>query len=99
MDGVSRGRLRAALAYTLALLLVFFFFQAEDGIRDYKVTGVRTCALPIFQPFSHAATFASTWAANASWISIRSMSLSPRPTRSSNRGTAMAGAISSPSLG
>src|SRR2546426_7921910 len=25
-----------------------FFFQAEDGIRDYKVTGVQTCALPIF---------------------------------------------------
>src|SRR5256885_6807661 len=27
--------------------LLFFFFQAEDGIRDYKVTGVQTCALPI----------------------------------------------------
>src|SRR2546426_9713737 len=27
--------------------LFFFFFQAEDGIRDYKVTGVQTCALPI----------------------------------------------------
>src|SRR2546426_2879356 len=27
--------------------LAFFFFQAEDGIRDYKVTGVQTCALPI----------------------------------------------------
>src|SRR5256885_4098938 len=27
----------------------FFFFQAEDGIRDYKVTGVQTCALPIWQ--------------------------------------------------
>src|SRR2546426_9352220 len=27
-----------------------FFFQAEDGIRDYKVTGVQTCALPIFAP-------------------------------------------------
>src|SRR5256885_2407170 len=27
--------------------IVFFFFQAEDGIRDYKVTGVQTCALPI----------------------------------------------------
>src|ERR687897_563060 len=27
--------------------LVVFFFQAEDGIRDYKVTGVQTCALPI----------------------------------------------------
>src|SRR5256885_4592769 len=29
------------------MLLLFFFFQAEDGIRDYKVTGVQTCALPI----------------------------------------------------
>src|SRR5256885_2736645 len=27
--------------------LSIFFFQAEDGIRDYKVTGVQTCALPI----------------------------------------------------
>src|SRR2546426_8123231 len=27
--------------------MYFFFFQAEDGIRDYKVTGVQTCALPI----------------------------------------------------
>src|SRR5256885_12808750 len=27
---------------------MFFFFQAEDGIRDYKVTGVQTCALPIW---------------------------------------------------
>src|SRR5256885_5501174 len=26
----------------------YFFFQAEDGIRDYKVTGVQTCALPIW---------------------------------------------------
>src|SRR5256885_9687107 len=30
--------------------LYFFFFQAEDGIRDYKVTGVQTCALPISAP-------------------------------------------------
>src|SRR2546421_5459966 len=28
--------------------LVFFFFQAEDGIRDLIVTGVQTCALPIY---------------------------------------------------
>src|SRR5256885_6131755 len=27
--------------------MYLFFFQAEDGIRDYKVTGVQTCALPI----------------------------------------------------
>src|SRR5690606_40342197 len=29
------------------LLLSIFFFQAEDGIRDFHVTGVQTCALPI----------------------------------------------------
>src|SRR5690606_3169311 len=36
-----------------------FFFQAEDGIRDFHVTGVQTCALPIFpnQAINHAATF------------------------------------------
>src|ERR1039457_4243633 len=28
--------------------ICYFFFQAEDGIRDYKVTGVQTCALPIY---------------------------------------------------
>src|SRR2546430_1930088 len=28
-------------------MLFFFFFQAEDGIRDLTVTGVQTCALPI----------------------------------------------------
>src|SRR2546425_9563294 len=32
-------------------VLFFFFFQAEDGIRDKLVTGVQTCALPIFQAF------------------------------------------------
>src|SRR5256885_5035315 len=31
----------------LYFVCIFFFFQAEDGIRDYKVTGVQTCALPI----------------------------------------------------
>src|SRR2546427_5759456 len=31
----------------VVLILVFFFFQAEDGIRDLTVTGVQTCALPI----------------------------------------------------
>src|SRR6266568_2501839 len=32
----------------LSLIVLFFFFQAEDGIRDGTVTGVQTCALPIF---------------------------------------------------
>src|SRR5258707_4641200 len=31
-----------------AIVVFFFFFQAEDGIRDIGVTGVQTCALPIF---------------------------------------------------
>src|SRR2546426_6296110 len=33
--------------FQMVSFLSFFFFQAEDGIRDYKVTGVQTCALPI----------------------------------------------------
>ena len=32
-----------------AMVVFGFFFQAEDGIRDRLVTGVQTCALPIFQ--------------------------------------------------
>src|SRR5260370_26918287 len=32
------------------LVVSFFFFQAEDGIRDSSVTGVQTCALPIYRP-------------------------------------------------
>src|SRR5437016_14320931 len=32
-----------------------FFFPAEDGIRDWSVTGVQTCALPILAPYFHAA--------------------------------------------
>src|SRR3712207_610770 len=34
--------------YAVDILFYFFFFQAEDGIRDIGVTGVQTCALPIF---------------------------------------------------
>ena len=33
----------------MSVAVVFFFFQAEDGIRDWSVTGVQTCALPILQ--------------------------------------------------
>src|SRR5690606_22077281 len=35
--------------YYFSLFLFFFFFQAEDGIRDFHVTGVQTCALPIYR--------------------------------------------------
>src|SRR5262249_57547798 len=34
-------------ACAVVFVFFFFFFQAEDGIRDWSVTGVQTCALPI----------------------------------------------------
>src|SRR5262249_58132629 len=34
---------------TIVRFVVVFFFQAEDGIRDWSVTGVQTCALPILE--------------------------------------------------
>src|SRR3712207_6939927 len=41
--------MQSFLVFDLPLgAFVFFFFQAEDGIRDIGVTGVQTCALPIF---------------------------------------------------
>src|SRR5689334_24237614 len=47
----------------IAMCLCFFFFQAEDGIRDGTVTGVQTCALPILEtlfidPFRRDTTLA-----------------------------------------
>src|SRR5256885_8891784 len=39
----------------------FFFFQAEDGIRDYKVTGVQTCALPICPGRCRNGARSGTW--------------------------------------
>src|SRR3989442_11402352 len=38
----------ALLSIPPSFLCFFFFFQAEDGIRDADVTGVQTCALPIY---------------------------------------------------
>src|SRR5215467_1459917 len=52
----AQGALHAPQAVILGALegitefLPIFFFQAEDGIRHYKVTGVQTCALPISPP-------------------------------------------------
>src|SRR5256885_12944520 len=49
----------------LELCLKIFFFQAEDGIRDYKVTGVQTCALPIwFRALSEASAMGRCQAAS-----------------------------------
>src|SRR2546430_13111891 len=39
-----------SLHVSVYMVVYFFFFQAEDGIRDLTVTGVQTCALPILIP-------------------------------------------------
>src|SRR6266581_3849341 len=39
---------------------IYFFFRAEDGIRDGRVTGVQTCALPISGPPGRAGSSRST---------------------------------------
>src|SRR5690348_4560092 len=39
---------------------MFFFFQAEDGIRDGRVTGVQTCALPILTTIAYVLLGAAT---------------------------------------
>src|SRR5256886_9001499 len=44
---LTHAQLIVLLAGTCLCLTFFFFFQAEDGIRDLTVTGVQTCALPI----------------------------------------------------
>src|SRR5256884_3845123 len=49
--GADGGRCDGGLCFVAAVVVgvTFFFFQAEDGIRDVAVTGVQTCALPIFK--------------------------------------------------
>src|SRR5256886_4250433 len=55
-------QLLSLLGNCLSLYLIwlvpylFFFFQAEDGIRDLTVTGVQTCALPIWRRSAHRPT-------------------------------------------
>src|SRR3989442_471659 len=42
-------------------LVAFFFFQAEDGIRDADVTGVQTCALPIWSRYEAGPSIPGHW--------------------------------------
>src|SRR5206468_5519436 len=52
----TTGYGRLAVDNASCCLLLFFFFQAEDGIRDLIVTGVQTCALPIFPAVAEVTT-------------------------------------------
>src|SRR5438309_6646913 len=62
VNNISRGIIstmtlqRIILSKYSSIIIMFFFFQAEDGIRDGTVTGVQTCALPILVgPEPHSA--------------------------------------------
>src|SRR2546430_6302083 len=47
LDILAQGDVGSGVSLTVLDHVFFFFFQAEDGIRDLTVTGVQTCALPI----------------------------------------------------
>src|SRR2546425_1246754 len=49
------------MCYLWFYVIFFFFFQAEDGIRDKLVTGVQTCALPICSPGGSPPSGRSGW--------------------------------------
>src|SRR5258706_9626796 len=66
----------------LYFFFFFFFFQAEDGIRDWSVTGVQTCALPIsFPPMGvHFAAWGLARMEGLPWIADFRDPLDPRDT-------------------
>src|SRR2546430_2790375 len=67
--GMGRGRRRHRS--------LFFFFQAEDGIRDLTVTGVQTCALPISRASSSAARLPAAATSASAFPVIASRSSAP----------------------
>src|SRR5256886_11683822 len=59
----------------------FFFFQAEDGIRDLTVTGVQTCALPI-SPYSASTPWCGPWGTTRPFSCSRSAGAGEREGKS-----------------
>src|SRR5438046_8520039 len=57
--------------------MLLFFFQAEDGIRDWSVTGVQTCALPISWL---SKSIVPRWVSSMIFLEIESPSPVPTPT-------------------
>src|SRR5204863_4910121 len=63
-------------------LIFFFFFQAEDGIRDLYVTGVQTCALPIWPRAAHNECIGSS---GSSPMAVSALAKATSSTRSEER--------------
>src|SRR2546430_5073869 len=74
--------IKYVLYCSLILFIFFFFFQAEDGIRDLTVTGVQTCALPISTRRPSRSSCPWAWAAPtgsaAAWPSCSTPQTTPR---------------------
>src|SRR5437879_13394981 len=69
----------------LLYLLSFFFFQAEDGIRDTSVTGVQTCALPIsIAPIAIRISFARFRAGSSATTATAPSPMSAKPPGSAS---------------
>src|SRR5256886_8551374 len=79
---------------TTAPYLLFFFFQAEDGIRDLTVTGVQTCALPISA--RDQADLRAVGADNAFFAAIDECLRARAAARPGGRGGPLAGAAAAP---
>src|SRR2546427_6958865 len=75
------------LCGTSVARIVFFFFQAEDGIRDLTVTGVQTCALPIslVRPLTLAALLGAGWNTPPAWPQAVAAVKAEAPLRSEER--------------
>src|SRR5690606_39985141 len=65
----------------LFVLFFVFFFQAEDGIRDFHVTGVQTCALPIFHRVGAAACATAALDSRVSEAAFRTSAAFPLACR------------------
>src|SRR5207249_6526151 len=67
-------------------LFLFFFFQAEDGIRDRNVTGVQTCALPIYTTTKPINVFIALSSRVPLWLRLLQIPLYRAPDDLSDRG-------------
>src|SRR5690606_40134095 len=77
-----------------------FFFQAEDGIRDFHVTGVQTCALPILPVGLCACRRCSSWAGRTTCTCVeRLCTLGTVRSRCGGTTPHRAGTVRCPSLG
>src|SRR5262249_58778730 len=81
-------RVCVTLSVVDSVCLLCFFFQAEDGIRDWSVTGVQTCALPIWpKPWR----FPAVWLGEGAGVDRSSVSSSARARASGDGSVSRSG--------